>query len=101
MVGKIKMKIAITVLFAVLLGGVTPWYYTPKYFPTPFKKPVPAERKMKYEYYEILDESTGEPLMYVSVVDVTKGDELLVEDRWYVIVKVVGNRAYARQFEKK
>lgn len=98
---KPKTKFAVTALLALILIGAVAWYYTPKYFPTPFKKPIPAEEKAKYDHYEILDEATGESLMYISVVNVTKGDELLVEDKWYVVVKVVGNRAYARQFEKK
>lgn len=100
MIVRIRTKIVTLVLLTLLMVGVIAWYYTPKYFPTPFKKPIPAEHKNQFDYYEILDEASGESLMYISVVDVTKGDELLVEDRWYVIVRVSGNRAYARQFDK-
>ena len=100
MLGNLRSKVVITALLILFVVGGVAWYYTPKYFPSPYKKPVPAE-EAKYDYYEILDEATGESLMYVSVVNVTTGDELLVEDRWYVVVRVNGNRAYARQFEKK
>ena len=72
MLYKIKTKIALLIIFTLFLIGAIAWYYTPKYFPTPFKKPTPTEQQKQYAYYEILDEKTGEPLMYVSVVNVSK-----------------------------
>lgn len=56
----------------------------------------PAQQPV-YDYYEIVDEAGGESLMTIPIV-VNVGDELLTEDnRRFRIVKVVENKAYARQ----
>lgn len=78
------------------------WYYAPQYLPAPFKKSEQLPAKPPYAYYVIQDEATGNTLMYVSVVTVNVGDELLMDNgKWYVVVRVEENIAYARQFEKQ
>ncbi len=99
----------VILLFAEIIAGVIlilgVWYYAPQYLSGPFKKPEqidPLPVKPPYEYYIIQDEATGDTLMYVSVVAVNVGDELLIENgKWYMVVRVEKNIAYARQFEKK
>lgn len=84
----------------ILILGI--WWYAPQYLPAPFKKTEQGPVKPAYEYYVIQDEATGNTLMYVSVVTVRVGDELLMDTgKWYVVVRVEKNIAYARQFEKK
>ncbi len=96
--------------FILLLGGIVAgmililglWYYAPQYLPGPFKKSEQMPVKPPYEYYIIQDEATGNTLMYVSVVTVSVGDELLMGNgKWYVVVRLEENIAYARQFEKQ
>lgn len=84
----------------ILVSGL--WYYAPQYLPGPFKKSEQMPAKPAYEYYIIQDEATGNTLMYVSVVTVNIGDELVVDNgKWYRVVRVENNIAYARQFEKQ
>lgn len=92
-----RSKWGIIGVLLLLVLGVVWWYTVPKFLPNPQRKPEPA----KYEYYQILDEANGETLMYVSTIAVREGDELLTEGgKWYVVVRVVQNIAYARQYEK-
>jgi hypothetical protein len=49
-----------------------------------------------YDYYLIIDEQDGHTIMYVPLV-VSVGDELISEDnKYYQIVRIEENRAYAR-----
>ena len=104
------MKLNSTDKFTWLLAGIVAimiiisglWFYASPLLPRPFKKNDPMPVKPPYEYYIIQDEATGDNLMYVSVVTVNVGDELLIEDgKWYMVVRVEKNIAYARRFEKK
>lgn len=62
------------------------------------QKPGQAPQKV-HDYYIIVEEKTGEELMYVPLV-VSVGDEMISEDnKRYKIVKVEANRAYARFVE--
>ncbi|MEN6568153.1 MAG: hypothetical protein ABFC57_17865 [Veillonellales bacterium] len=59
------------------------------------QKPEQPPQKV-YDYYLIIDEDDGHTIMYVPLV-VNLGDEVLSEDnRYYQIVKIEENRAYAR-----
>lgn len=59
------------------------------------QKPEQAPQKV-YDYYLIIDEATGNTLMYVPLV-VAVDDEVLSEDnKLYRVVKIEENRAYAR-----
>jgi hypothetical protein len=59
------------------------------------QKPEQAPQKV-YDYYIIIDEQDGKTLMYVPLV-VSVGDELISEEnKYYKIVKIEDNRAYAR-----
>jgi len=97
-----KIILLITgILFIGIILILGFWYYTPQYLPAPFKKSeqTPAN---PYEYYIIKDEATDNILMYVSVVKVSVGDELLMDTgKWYRVMRVEENIAYARQFEKE
>lgn len=94
--------------YGLFIGGFTAgalvvmallFFIAPQYLPLPQQKPeVPA--KSPYEYYVILDEKTSATLMYVSVVTVTPGDEMITEEnKRYVITRVEENLAYARYVE--
>jgi hypothetical protein len=73
--------------------------FAPQFLPLPQQKPQ-APAKSPYEYYIILDEATGATMMYVSVVTVNPGDEMITEEnKRYVITRVEENRAYARYVE--
>ncbi len=62
------------------------------------QKPEPSPL-MKYDYYIIVDESSGSNLMYVPLV-VNIGDEVLSEEnKRYKVVKIEQNRAFARFIE--
>jgi hypothetical protein len=37
-------KVVITALLILFVVGAVAWYYTPKYLPSPYKKPVPEEK---------------------------------------------------------
>ncbi|WP_312203676.1 stage II sporulation protein P [Anaerospora hongkongensis] len=104
------MKSSIKHKFGLLLGGIVVgmililglWYFAPQYLPGPFKKSEQMPAKPPYAYYVIQDEATGKILMYVAVVTVSVGDELLMDDgKWYRVVRVEENIAYAKQFEKQ
>lgn len=59
------------------------------------QKPEQAPQKV-YDYYIIIDEQDGKTLMYVPLV-VSVGDELISEEnKYYRVVRIEENRAYAR-----
>lgn len=59
------------------------------------QKPEQAPQKV-YDYYLIIDEQDGHTIMYVPLV-VSVGDELISEEnKYYQIVRIEENRAYAR-----
>jgi hypothetical protein len=52
-----------------------------------------------YDYYQVIDEQTCQPLMHVPLI-VNIGDEVITEDnKRYRVVRVEENRAYARFVE--
>jgi len=66
-------------------------------FPIQQKPEPPPE--IKYDYYIIVDETTGNNLMYVPLV-VNIGDEVLSEEnKRYKVIKIEQNRAFARFIE--
>ncbi|WP_425059775.1 hypothetical protein SCACP_03830 [Sporomusa carbonis] len=86
----------ILALVTVIAAGAT--YYIPLNIFSVQQKPEQAPQKV-YDYYIIMDEDTGETLMYVPLV-VSVGDELISEkNKRYRVVKVEGNQAYARFVE--
>ncbi|TCL37183.1 hypothetical protein EV210_10648 [Anaerospora hongkongensis] len=100
---KSRSKNKLILVFAGLLAGIFLilglWYYVPQYLPLPQQKQL-VPTKSPYEYYIILDQATGITLMYVSVVTVNPGDEMITgENKRYVITRVEENRAYARYVE--
>ncbi|EAX47637.1 hypothetical protein TcarDRAFT_1059 [Thermosinus carboxydivorans Nor1] len=83
----------------VLTVFIVLYFTAPQLLLPPQPKPH-APVKAPYEYYVILDEATGATIMYVSVVTVNPGDELITEDnKRYVVIRVEENRAYARYVE--
>lgn len=91
--GKWVGMLAVLALVAV---GVL--HYVPLTIFSVQQKPEQAPQKI-YDYYIIVEENTGEILMYVPLV-VSPGDELISEDnKRYRIVKVEENQAYARFVE--
>lgn len=59
-------------------------------------KTNPVRPLEQHQYFQIIDQDTGKTLTYVSVT-VSKGDEYITgDDRRYVIVRLSGNKAYAR-----
>ena len=86
-----------SVLIVMLVVIPVFYFYGPMLFKTP-KQPVrPYPQPMKYSYYKIVDQANGKPLMYISSGPVGPGDKLITEDnRRFVVVKVVGNKAYAK-----
>lgn len=85
----ILMAVIAVTLVTIGLYGINranPWR------PAPIRTP-----RQEYAYYRIVDEKTGKTLMTISSGPVIIGDELLTEgNKWYVVVKVEGNLAYAR-----
>ncbi|HWR43469.1 stage II sporulation protein P [Sporomusa sp.] len=82
-----------SILLAVSLG----LYVTSR--PAPEQKPLPSPQPQSYTSYLILEETTGETLMQISVPP-TVGDELITDtNKRYTIVKVEENRSYARFVE--
>jgi hypothetical protein len=83
---------------------VIPVFYLfgPMLFKTP-KQPVrPYPQPMKYSYYKIVDQSNDKVLMYISSGPVGPGDSLITENnRRFVVVRVVGNKAYAKYVGKE
>ncbi|SMD14270.1 stage II sporulation protein P [Sporomusa malonica] len=93
---RLTKLISILALAAVVIAGVV--YYVPLTNFSVQQKPEQAPQKV-YDYYIILDESSGEILMYVPLV-VSVGDELISEtNKRYKIVKIEENQAYARFVE--
>lgn len=94
--------------FGLLIGGfivgalvvlALVYSFAFQFLPLPQQKPH-APAKSPYEYYIILDDATGATMMYVSVVTVNPGDEMITEEnKRYVIMRVEENRAYARYVE--
>ncbi|SDD67634.1 hypothetical protein [Sporomusa acidovorans] len=82
------------VLLAVSLG-----LYVTSQPATPEQKPLPAPQSPSYTSFVILEETTGETLMQISVPP-TVGDELVTDtNKRYTVVKVEEKRAYARFVE--
>ncbi len=95
-----KNKLIFFLIGILVIGGI--WYYAPGFFPKELKRIEQTPVVPPYKYYVIQDEATGTVLMYVSVVVVNVGDELVTDTgKWYRVVRVEGNIAYARQFEKQ
>jgi stage II sporulation protein P len=87
---------SILALLAVVTVGVL--HYVPLNIFSVQQKPEQTPQKV-YDYYNIIEEDTGEILMYVPLV-VSVGDELISENnKRYKIVKVEENQAYARFVE--
>jgi hypothetical protein len=82
-------------LLAVILLLTT--YYAVQYgsriIPSP--RPNPVRHLEEFKYYEIIDEKNGRTLTYISV-PVSVGDEYVTENRHYVVVRINGNKAYAK-----
>lgn len=94
-----RTRVLVLAAIVLILIGLAIGYYVSSM--TPERKPVEFQEK-RYDYYIIIDEATNNTLAYVATITVNEGDEYLNEDgKWYVIVKVEENRAYARRFEKK
>ncbi len=86
----------ILTLVALVTIGVL--HYVPLTLFSVQQKPEQTPQKI-YDYYTIIEENTGEVLMYVPLV-VSPGDELISEDnKRYKIIKVKENQAYARFVE--
>lgn len=93
---RLTKLISLFALAAAVVVGVV--YYVPLNSFSVQQKPEQAPQKV-YDYYIILDESSGEILMYVPLV-VSIDDELISEtNKRYRIVKIVDNQAYARFVE--
>lgn len=61
----------------------------------PEQRPQPV-----YDYYVVTEEKTGAVLMYVPLV-LSIGDDVIGQDNCrYRVVRITGNRAYARFLEK-
>jgi hypothetical protein len=86
----------ILALCGILVGSFL--YLAPLNMLSVQQKPDQAPQKV-YDYYMILDEQDGHTIMYVPLV-VSVGDEVLSEDnKYYRIVRIEENRAYARFVE--
>lgn len=95
--GSRSRKLVLAAAILVLIGVAIGLYVSVL---TPDRKP--AEKPPKpYEYYIVIDEASGNTLTYVTSIAVSPGDEYLNADgQWYRVVRVEGNRAYARRFDK-
>lgn len=86
--------IASLILIGLLLFGAA-LYLLPLDLLSVQEKPIQRSPQI-HEYYIIIDEATGNDLMYVPLV-VSVGDEVITENNQrYRIVSVTENRAYAR-----
>lgn len=84
-----RLKLLLIIILSVLI-------YIVLYIPF-FPEPQTTLPQITHDYYEIVDELSGESLMMVPLL-VTVGDELLTEDnRRFSVVKINGNTAYAKQ----
>ncbi len=96
----LKRRLVI-IMATILLGGIVTWsilYLLPLNILSIQQKPEQAPQKV-HDYYLIIDENSGETLMYVPLV-VSIGDEVITEaNKRYRIVRVEENRAYARFVE--
>lgn len=93
---KAKRRIALFLLVGLALVALA--YVALAYLPMNLlplqQKPTPQPI---HDYYEILDEVSGESLMTVPLV-VNVGDELITDDnRRFEVVSVIENKAYARK----
>ncbi|MGE5582888.1 MAG: stage II sporulation protein P [Bacillota bacterium] len=90
-----KSKILLPIIGILAFIGIC-YYISTLYLPSP----QPRAYKKIYNYYKIVDINTGNTLMHVSSVPVVKGDELVTQDnKRYVVVRVTGNKAYAKYIE--
>ncbi len=90
---KIRFLIFIFILVLALYFLLT---YLPVLFSPPQPQPV-RPHPVQYPYYQIIDQATGKTLTYVSSAPVTIGDEYVTEEnRRYIIIRVKGNKAYAK-----
>ncbi|HWR45323.1 stage II sporulation protein P [Sporomusa sp.] len=95
-ISRLAKLVSILALAAVVTAGVL--HYVPLNIFSVQQKPEQTPQKV-YDYYIIVEEDTGEVLMYVPLV-VSIGDELISEEnKRYKIVKVEENQAYARFVE--
>lgn len=94
MTGKAKRQLAIIIVIGLLFLFYLGLTYLPVNLLPIQQKPVPQP---VYDYYEIVDENGGESLMTIPLT-VNIDDELITEDnRRYKVVRVIGNRAFARR----
>lgn len=83
------------ILCGIIVFGLSMLHLLPLNILSVQQKPEQTPQKI-YDYYIIIDEDDGHTIMYVPLV-VSLGDEVLSEDnRYYQIVKIEENRAYAR-----
>ena len=92
--GKTLKKVLL--LFAFVLA-ITDYSLIRFWLPrSPSPQPFPIRPHEKYKYYEIINQSNGETLTYVTV-PVGVGDEYITGDNCrYVVVRMSGNKAYAK-----
>ncbi len=93
----LKNKVLAWIALAVVSLGCLGYVWWKGSRPVPRSNPI----RQQYSYYRIMDQATGETLMVISSAPVTEGDELITGDnRRFVVVRVVGNQAYAKFVEK-
>jgi hypothetical protein len=86
------------VIFLLLMITISTLYVLPRPIAPIEQKPGPTQRNV-YEDYLIIDEKSGQHLMYVPIL-VNIDDELITEDnKRYRVIRVEENRAYARFVE--
>ena len=91
-------RVVFVLIAALLVIGLAVYHWKPRQAPAPLPERKP---EMRYSYYRIVDQATGKTLMVISSSPVTVGDELLTGDnRRYVVVRMVGNLAYAKFVEQ-
>jgi len=92
------MKSKAIYLLVIILLLASLFAFNPLHLFPVEQKPEPPPLT-KYDYYIIVDESSGSHLMYVPLV-VNIGDEVLSEEnKRYKVVKIEQNRAFARFIE--
>lgn len=83
------------IIFAAALLAAGFYFAWQELMPQPKLDPGPPGEQ--YAYYIVIDETNNQVLMYVSSIKVSVGDELITDDsKWYTVVKVERNIAYAR-----
>lgn len=91
-----KFVVVTFLCLTALVGGF--FYYDPLHWLSVQQKAEQPPQKI-YDYYLIIDEKSGEVLMYVPLV-VSPGDEVITEkNQRFRVVKVVENQAFARFVE--